>query len=53
MAVGGIMILPLGYVVDMAKGSSHSARNYVGCVLVVFSFLIIENVGWGTQFLHN
>jgi hypothetical protein len=47
------MILPLGYVVDMAKGISHSARNYVGCVLVVFSFLIIENVGWGTQFLHN
>jgi len=47
------MILPLGYVVDMAKGISHSAGNYVGCVLVVFGFLIIENVGWVTQFLHK
>ena len=47
------MILPLGYLVDIAKGISHTAGNYVGCLLVVIGFLIIENVGWVIRFLHK
>jgi hypothetical protein len=54
MAVGGILIIPLGYIVDAVKGASpHTLGNYVGCAFIVFGFLVIQEVPFTVEILNR
>ena len=54
MAVGGILIIPVGYLVDFIKGASaHSLGNYLGCAFIVLGFLIIQEVPFTVEILDR